>query len=97
MKPAVLMPLAFMCCTTALIISSVVCGTTTVQCRRSGASGGMGVSATSGVLPSAATCAIAAADGTPFEPIIASTLSSETNLRAFFAALSGLDSSSRMM
>ena len=91
------MPLDFMSWATALIISSVVCGTMMVQCRRSGASGGIGVSAISGVLDSAATCAIAAAEGTPLEPIIASTLSSVTNLRAFLAALSGLDSSSRMM
>ena len=68
-----------------------------VQCWRSGASGGSGVSAISGVLASAATWAIAAAEGTPVEPIIASTLSSDTNLRAFLAALSGLDSSSSTM
>ena len=86
-----------MSCATALIISSVVCGTTKVQRSRSGAIGGIGVNATIGVFDSAATCVIAAADGTPFDPISASTLSSLTNLRAFFAALSGLDSSSRMM
>ena len=97
MKPTVLMPLLFMCSATAPIISSVGCGTTKVQCKRSGASGGSGVSAISGVFDSAATWAIATPEGTPLEPIRASTLSSLTNLRAFLAALSGLDSSSRMM
>ena len=91
------MPFFFMSSTTALIISSVVCGTTKLHCARSPSSGGIGVSAIIGVFVSAATCVIATADGTPFEPMIASTLSSVTNLRAFFAALSGFDSSSRMM
>jgi len=69
----------------------------TLKADNRAGSGGSGVSEISGVFASAATCAIASADGTPVEPIIASTLSSATNFRAFLAALSGLDSSSSMM
>ncbi len=50
-----------------------------------------------GIFASAATCAICSAEGTPFEPMSTSTLSSATSLRAFFAALVGSDASSRMM
>ncbi len=84
------------CAAIAPIISSVVCGTMNDQCSTCGVRLA-GVSTIIGVFVSAATCAICTADGTPFDPISASTLSSVTSLRAFFAALVGSEASSRMM
>ena len=44
-----------------------------------------------------ATCAICSDEGTPFEPMSASTLSSVTSFLAFLPALVASEPSSRMM
>ncbi len=74
-------------------MSSVVCGTMNDQCSVLPESAA-GVSTIIGILASAAACAICTAEGTPFEPISMSALSSLISLRAFFAALVGSDASS---
>src|SRR4051812_15637643 len=93
MKPMVLMPSFFMCCTMACAITSLPWG------RRNSHSswpGGTptGEAAICRVLPSAATGAIAAATGVSVEPRITSTWSSVIRRRVLLTPLPGSEASS---
>ena len=77
-------------------ISGTGCGTRKIQGSLS-AGIATGESAICKVLDSTATSIIAVAGGVAVEPRIASTLSSETNLRAFLTAAAGSPPSSMMM
>src|SRR3974377_1760483 len=87
---------AFMCSTTASIISDTGCGTTKIQSSLSGGNA-TGDKAIIGVFVSVAIWPTWVVEGAETDPMIASTLSSVTSLRAFLAATDGSEASSNMM